>query len=238
VELTELSPQELSNEPIRADSLILLQSEDLVLHTEFQTQAKTDIPFRMLDYRLRVHRRFPNKRMRQIVVYLRPTNSPLVYQNSFNLEKTQHQFEIIRLWEQSTEQFFKLTGLFPLASLSQTNAPTIVLSQVTELISGLSDEGVKRNLTAASAILAGLILEKEIINRIIRSEIMKESVIYQEIYQEGKQLGVNEGLEQGSQSKAKEIALNLLRLGMSVAQIAQVTNLSIEKIQALAENLN
>ena len=39
VELTELSPTELSNEPIRADSLILLQSENLILHIEFQTNG-------------------------------------------------------------------------------------------------------------------------------------------------------------------------------------------------------
>jgi predicted transposase YdaD len=45
VELTELSPTELSNEPIRADALILLQSENLILHIEFQTDGnKTHIP--------------------------------------------------------------------------------------------------------------------------------------------------------------------------------------------------
>ncbi|MGL6139082.1 MAG: Rpn family recombination-promoting nuclease/putative transposase, partial [Planktothrix sp.] len=70
VALTELSPQELSLEPIRADSLILLQSDDLVLHTEFQTEPDAKIPFRMLDYRVRVYRRFPNKVMRQVVIYL------------------------------------------------------------------------------------------------------------------------------------------------------------------------
>ena len=59
INLTELKPSELSLEPIRADSLIFLQSEDLVLHIEFQTDPKEDIPFRMLDYRLRVHRRYP-----------------------------------------------------------------------------------------------------------------------------------------------------------------------------------
>ena len=37
VTLTKLSPTELSLEPIRADSLILEQSDDLVLHLEFQT---------------------------------------------------------------------------------------------------------------------------------------------------------------------------------------------------------
>ncbi len=35
ITLTELKPSELSLEPIRADSLILLQSEQLVLHLEF-----------------------------------------------------------------------------------------------------------------------------------------------------------------------------------------------------------
>ena len=37
--LTSLSPTELSTEPIRADALILLQSSEVVLHLEFQTQT-------------------------------------------------------------------------------------------------------------------------------------------------------------------------------------------------------
>lgn len=47
--LTELSPAELSLEPIRADALILLQSEEIVLHLEFQTLPKPNIPLRMAD---------------------------------------------------------------------------------------------------------------------------------------------------------------------------------------------
>jgi predicted transposase YdaD len=35
IALTKLEPSELSVEPIRADSLILLQSEDTILHAEF-----------------------------------------------------------------------------------------------------------------------------------------------------------------------------------------------------------
>lgn len=48
----------MSIEPIRADALILRQSEEIVLHIEFQTQPDKNIPFRMTDYRLRVYRRF------------------------------------------------------------------------------------------------------------------------------------------------------------------------------------
>lgn len=80
--LTELKPSELSLDPIRADALILLESNESVLHLEFQTRPKRDIPFRMLDYRVRVYRRYPDKAMRQVVVYLQPTGSDLVRQNS------------------------------------------------------------------------------------------------------------------------------------------------------------
>ncbi|BAY06027.1 hypothetical protein ACOWPH_01530 [Anabaena sp. PCC 7938] len=43
--LTELSPKELSLEPIRADALILRQSEEMVVHIEFQTQPDKNIPY-------------------------------------------------------------------------------------------------------------------------------------------------------------------------------------------------
>ena len=43
---------EISREPIRADSVILLASEDTVFHVEFQTAVTSDppLPLRMLDY--------------------------------------------------------------------------------------------------------------------------------------------------------------------------------------------
>jgi predicted transposase/invertase (TIGR01784 family) len=56
VTLTELKPSELLLEPIRADALILLQSDAVILHLEFQTRPKPEIPFRMLDYRVRGYR--------------------------------------------------------------------------------------------------------------------------------------------------------------------------------------
>ena len=97
VELTELKPTELSLEPIRADSIIFLESDDLVLHIEFQTVPSEDIPFRMLDYRLRVYRLYPHKRMYQVVIYLRKSNSSLVKKNTFEIPGTSHEYNIIRL---------------------------------------------------------------------------------------------------------------------------------------------
>jgi predicted transposase/invertase (TIGR01784 family) len=139
IALTQLSPSELSLEPIRADSLILLQSSEVVLHIEFQTEADSAIPFRMLDYRLRVYRRYPNREMHQVVIYLKPTNSPLVYQNRFEIPRTRHEFEVIRLWEQSPENFLSFQGLLPFAVLTQTNDRATVLRNVAQQLNAVED---------------------------------------------------------------------------------------------------
>ncbi|MBF2057011.1 MAG: Rpn family recombination-promoting nuclease/putative transposase [Cyanobacterium sp. T60_A2020_053] len=229
IKLTELKPTELSIEPIRADSLILLQSDDLVLHTEFQTGADETMPFRMLDYRVRVYRRYPNKKMRQVVIYLRPTNSPLVQQNSFQLEETSHRFELIRLWEIPPDNFLKYQGLLPFAVLTQTNDPKIVLNQVAGAIDEIMDRNTKSNLTAASAILANLVMEKNIINTILRSDIMQESAIYQEIYHSGEL----KGKLAGKQEEKERVALSLLRQGISFDVIANATELPLKTIEIL-----
>ncbi len=65
-----------------------MQSEELILPTEFQTDPNSKIPFRMLDYRIRVYRRHPQKPMRQVVIYLRRSDSSLVQENTFRLGET------------------------------------------------------------------------------------------------------------------------------------------------------
>jgi len=221
--LTELSPSELSLEPIRADALILLQSEEVVLHLEFQTQPNRDIPFRMIDYRLRVHRRFPHKQMRQVVVYLQPTTSELVQQTTFTLENTCHNFEVIRLWEQPTPDFLQTPGLLPFAVLSKTDDRVEILQQVAQAISQITDRRTQSNVAASTFILAGLRLEAEVIQQILRRDVMQESVTYQVIKAEG------------SQEALRQVALNLLREGMEIAVVARVTGLAIAQVQLLAQ---
>jgi len=79
INLTKLEPSELLLEPIRADSVIFLESAEIILHIEFQTEPNQNIPFRMADYRLRLYRKFPDKQIYQVIIYLTPSRSPLVY---------------------------------------------------------------------------------------------------------------------------------------------------------------
>jgi predicted transposase/invertase (TIGR01784 family) len=225
IPLTKLEPSELSVEPIRADSVIFLESSDLVLHIEFQTEPNQNMPFRMADYKIRLYRKFPERQVYQVVIYLNRSNSPLVFETEFKHGELIHKYNVIRIWEQAPEVLQQYQGLLPFASLAQTNNPEEVLRAVAKQIDEVKDEGVKSNLTAAAYIFSGLVLDKEIIQRLLRREIMKESVTYQEILLEGE--------AKGKLEERIQIAKNMLHSGISIDLIAQFTGLTIEQIQKL-----
>lgn len=233
---TQLSPSELSLEPIRADALILLESDQIILHLEFQTNPDPKMSFRMLDYRTRVYRRFPKKTMRQVVIYLKETSSPLVQENAFILPNTRHEYEVLRLWEIPAEEMLGLSGLLPLANLGKTPNRPEILRQVAAKIDNIEGRTEKSNLAAATAILAGLVLSKEIIGSLLREEIMRESVIYQDIRESGKA----QGREEGRREEAVSLILRLLnrRLGEISSTLGQqIRELSLEQLETLGEAL-
>ncbi len=228
IPLTELKPSELSLEPIRADSLIFLQSEDLILHIEFQTQPDKAIPFRMLDYRIRGYRLYPQKEMIQVVIYLRENSSELTQQTVFELSKTRHEFDVIRLWEVPTDILLQSKGLLPFAVLGQSKNRENILRQISQQIEDIPDRRDKSNLAASTSILAGLVLSKDIIQRLLKEDIMKESVIYQDIEEQGKQKG------------EANLIIRLLnrRFGqLSADLLTQIRGLSVEQLEDLGEAL-
>ncbi len=244
VTLTKIEPSELSVEPIRADSLILLQSKKEILHIEFQVDPKPDVPFREADYFLRLHRIFPEKSVQQVVVYLRKTNSSLVYQDSFQMGRMHHRYEVIRLWECDVEQFLLLPGLLPFAALSSTENPKETLAKVASKIETISEERERSNIAASTALLAGLLYSRDVITQILRQDIMKESMMYQAIKAEGFQQriqqGMERGIQRGIQQGERSLLLRLLnrRLGMvSPELISQIDALPLSKLEDLGEAL-
>lgn len=227
VKLNRLSPKELSTEPIRADALVLFQSQDVILHVEFQTQPDKTMSFRMLDYFTRLYRKFPKKQIHQVVIYLDPTDSPYVYETKFKQGHTYHEFKVIRLWEQPKEKFLTSPGLLPFATLAQYPQPDAgqVLQEVARQIEAMDDPKVQSNLTAATATLAGLKLGKDLIYQILRSDVMKESVIYQDILQMGRQEGLIEGEKRGIEKGRRLERYALLH---QIVKLLQERNIPID----------
>ncbi len=235
VPLTILDPRELSVEPIRADSLILFESDNRILQIEFQTDPDPHIPFRMADYRLRIHRRYPKKEIIQIVIYLSRTGSPLVYQTVYEFPGHRSEFQVIRLWEQPTQVFLSTPGLWPFAALSQTADPEQVLRQVSQRVDQIGNRTQRSYLSASAGILATLVLEKDLIFQILREDIMRESALVQEWLAEGRAEGRAEGEARGEAKRAIKIAINMLQGGEDPRKVAAYTDLSLAEVQQLRD---
>jgi predicted transposase YdaD len=134
--------------------------------------------------------------------------------------------DVIRLWEQPASVFLQYPGLIPFAVLGESEDAEETLRQATQIINRVADPIAQANLMAASGILAGLKLEEEVIYRLVRRDIMQESVVYQSIQREAEA------------RKQREIALNFLRDGLSVEAVAHGTGLSIKEVQQLQQQLN
>ncbi|WP_445260506.1 Rpn family recombination-promoting nuclease/putative transposase [Pseudanabaena sp. UWO311] len=187
----------------------------------------------MADYQLRLYRKFPEKQIHQFVIYLSPSQSRLVYENTFNIGRLNHEFNIIRLWEQPTEIFQRYQGLLPFAVLTNNQDPEETLRQVARQIENIEDKQVQSNVAASTAIISGIALNKEIIQRLLRSEIMKESVIYQEILLEGEAKGLAKGEAKGLAKASNQIALNMLRSNIAIDLVAKFTGLTLKQVQKL-----
>ncbi len=191
---------EIIPEPIRSDALILLQTDQKILHIEFQTlpYSKPPIPYRMLNYWTLLYGQYWCE-IEQIVIYLKKVDSELVLEDTFERQNTRHRYRVIRLWEEDPEQFLNDPALLPFATLANSNNPEIFLGQIAEKVSKIEIPEVKMNISAASEILAGLRFSGTLIRQLFREELMKESVIYQEILQTGIAQGEQRGLQIGEQ---------------------------------------
>jgi predicted transposase YdaD len=224
----EVLKTELSIEPIRADSVTFLQLQGRILHLEFQTQWQSNppLPLRMLDYWVRLYRlyRLP---ITQVVVLLLPPPATQVIETRFTLENTEHQYRVIRLWEENPELFLYDPALLPLAPLTATNEPQILLQRVIQQVNEL-EQDKRVEISAYAQIIAGLKYEKDLVKRLFREGMMRESVIYQDI------------LREGEEKEGRSLILRLLT--RRVGELPQpwrdrVNSLSLEQLENLGEAL-
>ena len=251
--LKDSSPQvsilktELSLEPIRADFVTFVQTQDRILHLEFQVEPQTEppLPLRMLDYWVRLHRKYACEIV-QVLILLRRTTIDVP--TAFETETTLHRYRVIKLWEEDPQQFFSHPALLPFAVLAQTCNSEELLRAVAERVNQIEPESERRELSTVVQLMAGLQYKEELIESIFREGMMRESVMYQKILREGKQEGERigeqrgrqEGRREGRQEEACSLILRQLhrRLGhLPDEVIAQIRDLSLEQLETLGEAL-
>ena len=108
--------------------------------------------------------------------------------------------------------------------LSNTESKTSTLQEVATRINHIEDKKTQRDVIESTFILAGLVLEQEKIQRLLRRDIMRDSVTYQLIK------------EEGAEENTRKIAINMLQEGISIELIAKTTGLTVEEVQQLKSN--
>jgi predicted transposase YdaD len=198
IEKVKILKTELSIEPIRADSVILLQLEGRILHIEFQVKWDSDppLPLRFLDYWVRLYRlyRMP---ITQVLVLLCPPPEGTEIESAFVLGTTYHEYTVLKLWTQDPRFFLEDPALLPFAPLAQGMDSEVSLSQVAEKVSTIESEAQRVEVSAYTQLMAGLRFNKKLIYQVFREGMMRESVIYQDILQQGEQKGRQEGRQEG-----------------------------------------
>jgi predicted transposase YdaD len=228
---------ELSREPIRADAVIFSHGEREILHAEFQTTMTSEVPvpLRLLDYYVGLKRQQPNRRVRQVLVVLKQTGQEVP--DRYEDERTVHGYDVVKLWEEDPAVLLKHEGLLPLATLCRTESSEKLLADVAARITRIRLRQRRREALNWSRMLAGLRYDKKLIFDLLKeSDMLEESVIYQDIFQKGEQQGLQQGLQEGK----RELAMHLLerRVGkLSAKTRRQIQHLPIERIEALCEAL-
>lgn len=232
-EVVEVLKTELTIEPIRADSVSFLQTTKQIVHIEFETLPKSDpsIPLRELDYYVRLKRQYRCE-IKQFVIFLQQTSDAMVFTEQYVDTSTTHYYRVIRLWEEDSTLFLNNPALLPLAPLTKTNSPQILLSQIAEKIARIPQGSKRQNIIGCTEILAGLRFEKDLIHQFLREEMMQESVIYQDILLKGELKG-----EKRATFKWVTKLLNRKLGELHSSLIERIQGLSVQQLEELGDIL-
>ncbi|MGM0216536.1 hypothetical protein [Enterococcus sp. AZ109] len=63
------------------------------------------------------------------------------------------------------------------------------------------------------------------------------STLERKAKEKGLEEGLEQGLEKGREEEKIEIALNLLKMGLSIKQVAEGTKFTVEKVEEIRNNL-
>lgn len=239
----QLLDRELSSAPLHADSVVLLpeSSTGAILHLEFQTRPDAAIAERMLEYWIRLHRRF-HQPIRQAVIHLKPTGSRLARIESLAIDHTRHRFHSLRLWEQDPTPLLADPALLPLAVLARPTSlsPELLLTQARERLQAIADPDQRRLTGSGCQLLAGLAFPPDVIQRLLAMSILEDSSVYQLIKRKGLEEGRAEGRNQGRRQEALDLLGRLLlrRCGpLTSGQQEAIAKLSLETLEQLGEAL-
>ncbi len=228
----------------RADFLVELE-DGSIFHLELQTQNDKNMPFRMLEYFVLISSKYPNKNIKQMVLYV--GDKPIKMKNRIETENLTFSYQLKDIREISCEELLKSNSLTDkiLAVLCDVKNPEKYFKEILIELYKLPERERRdylKKLLNLLTIRPKLVLsfEKEERNMpiTIDEELMKEHPWFkrgrQEGKEEGKKEGLKEGLEKGKLEAKREAVINLYQAtGWGAEKIAEVLKLPLDFVETV-----
>ncbi|PHO07978.1 transposase [Thermoanaerobacterium thermosaccharolyticum] len=207
---------------------------NVAVHIEFQSENDEKMPYRMLRYSLEImekHSLLPY----QIVIYIGKDNANMKNSLNYNFGEQNtldYKYRIINVGDiKYTDvlktDYYDLYSLLPLMDKNRRKEEgEKYLERCVEAIKDIPlDINKKKDIAFKAEILSGVVYKREVIEKVF-SEVIKmfrieESETYKMI------------IEKGEKEKSIKIAKKLLKEGMDIDRIAEITELSKEEIKKL-----
>jgi hypothetical protein len=74
---------------------------------------------------------------------------------------------------------------------------------------------------------------REAVEKVLEEGGVVMNTVFQQLRDEGIEIGLKEGIKEGEEKKSLRVALNCLIKGMDIETVAEITDLSIERVKAL-----
>ena len=183
---------------------VQLEGQQVLLLLEFQTRWETDMPLRMAEYVLRLHRRYALPVVAAVAVLRRGGSMRNHWQIGVGERPTLScHFQIIRLWRHSAQTVVaqRLVGLYPLLPVMAwgVTPPEAALEQCDQLILEQVQPGEAQvDAWIALRVFARTVFSAELVDRVLpRRPQMIESPGYEDLLEEGRVQGRLQGRLQG-----------------------------------------
>jgi predicted transposase/invertase (TIGR01784 family) len=229
----EFTSREVKQLAFRLDGLFLPTNQDQkkpFYLVEVQFQPDDDFYYRLFaELFLYLKQYQPSHPWQVVIIY--PTRSiereqPIQFAEMLQLPRVKRIY-LDELGESSLG-----VGVVKLVIENEQTAPEKAKRLISQANQEINDTTIKRDLIKLIETIIVYKLpqksRKEIEAMLGLSEL-KQTRVYQEALEEGRQEGVIEA--------SRRLALNLLRIGMTLEQIAEVTELSIEQVKALQKEV-
>ena len=219
----------------KADFVVELE-DGSIFHLELQTQPDKNMPLRMLEYRVLLMQKYPDREIRQMVLYV-GDGAPRM-ESSINTDNLSFRYELRDIKEIHCKELMESSQMEDkiLAVLCNVEDPERYFTEIFEELLKLPEKEradyIRKLLTALHyrpklKVVLKRLLEERKMPLTITEEMIKQDPFFQE------------GLERGKLEAQKEAILNLYReLNLSPEQIAKVLKVSEEFVKEVisAEN--